>query len=503
MTIEVELGLPGRAGDRGAAKNVTSWLAAAAAFAAAVLLRSMLPFNVDVSWWITVSERLLDGQRLYVDILETNPPMAGSVYLVAVALSRAIHVRPEVVTNGLIFFFIAISLALTWLVLRSSSLRDRIADGRLAVWTFVLLTVLPMYDFGQREHLALIAILPALATYVLRGNRERVMPTAILIAGMSAGLTMTFKPYFAFASGFCIMAAATQARDWRILFAPENWIAGALVVINAVSIFVFHPDYFTIIYPLVRDVYLLLAVPFLAIFFTGAFALWLAGNIVVLALQRGSQKRDGASFILLVAAFGFLVSFFTQRKAWGYHAYPMVALALLAAGAAMSAVEDELTKSRQQILAILATAAVFAYGCMWFNGSIDVRQIEAEVARLGPRPKLLVLSAAAVIGHPMVRSLDGTWISRQEAFWVREIVRRAKLDGSIDGETATRLAPYVSQERAGIIEDFRHQPPTVVLVDNHNSDWGDWVRADPELSALLRPYVLVRTIDGIDILYRG
>jgi hypothetical protein len=55
---------------------VAPWLAVVAVVAVAVLLRQALPFNVDVSWWLIVSERMLDGQRLYVDILETNPPMA-------------------------------------------------------------------------------------------------------------------------------------------------------------------------------------------------------------------------------------------------------------------------------------------------------------------------------------------------------------------------------------------------------------------------------------------
>lgn len=502
MTIEVERGLPSNARERSAAGNLTPWLAAAAVFAAAILLRCILPFNVDVSWWITVSERLLDGQRLYVDILETNPPAAGSVYFLATALAHAIHGRPEIVTNGLIFVLIAASLALTWLVLRSSRLRDRITDGGLAIWTIVLMTILPMYDFGQREHLALITILPALAVYILRGNGERVTPAAVVIAGVSAGLTMTFKPYFAFAPGFCILAAVAQTRDWRVLFAPENWIAGLLVVISSASVFVFYPDYFTVIYPLVRDVYLLLAAPLIAILFTGAFALWLAASIVVLALQRQPQQRDAASFMMLIASFGFLVSFFAQRKAWGYHAYPMVALALLAAGVAISAIADGPAAFRRRIAAMIATTAIFGSACVWFNGSIDVRPIEAEVARLGPHPKLLVLSAAAVIGHPMVRTLDGTWISRQEAFWVREIVRRAQADGTIDRETVARLQPYLARERAGIIEDFRKQPPDVILIDNQNSDWGDWARHDPELSGLLQSYVRVSTVDDIEILQR-
>jgi hypothetical protein len=484
-------------------RSVAPWLAAVAVLAAAALLRQVIPFNVDVSWWLIVSERMLDGQRLYVDILETNPPMAVPVYLFSVALARAIDARPEVVLEGLIFILIAASLGATWRILQYSSLRGRAAGGALAVWAIVLLSILPMYDFGQREHLALVAMLPALGVYVLRGSRASVTPAAILAAGLSAAITMNFKPYFAFAVGSCILAAAAHARDWRVLFAPENWIAAALVVVYYICIFAIYPEYFTVIYPLVRDVYLLLKAPILAILFTSATASWLGAVIIVLALQRQQPKPDAASFVVLAASFGFAIAFFLQRKGWGYHAYPMVALALMAVGCAITAIGHEQTRSRRlRAAAAIAAAVVFAKACMWFNGSVDVRQIEDQVARLGPHPRILMLSAAAVIGHPMVRTLQGTWASRQEALWVREIVRRSLLDQTIDPQTAARLEVYVARERAGLIEDFRKQPPDVILIDNQDSDWGRWAHADPELSALLKSYTPVQTIEGIDILQR-
>jgi hypothetical protein len=485
------------------ARAAAPWLAVAAVFVAAVLLRQVMPFNVDVSWWLIVSERMLDGQRLYVDILETNPPMAVSVYLLGVALARAIGVRPEVATDGLIFLLIAASLALTWRILQYSSLRGR-AGGALAVWATVLLCVLPMYDFGQREHLAVLAMLPAIAVYILRGNRETVTPAAVLIAALSAAVTLSFKPYFAFAVGFCILTAAAQARNWWVLFAPENWIAAGLVVLYGICILVFYPEYFTIIYPLVRDVYLLLKAPALALFVTSATALWVGAVMIVLALQNRQRKLDAASFVLLAASFGFAIAFFVQHKGWDYQAYPMVALGLLAVGCAISAIDHERTSSRRLgVAAVFVVVAMFAKACMWFNASVDVRQIEDQVARLGPHPKILMLGAAAVIGHPMVRTLQGTWVSRQEALWVREIVRRSRLDESIDPQTAARLEVYVARERAGLIEDFRKQPPDVILVDNQDSDWGSWAQADPELSALLKSYTPVQTIKGIDILQRS
>jgi hypothetical protein len=503
MSLDVGLSFPGDKAARQGSWTVTPLHAVVAVFLVAIMVRGVLPFNVDVSWWLIVCERMLDGQRLYVDILETNPPMAGSVYMLGVVVARAIDARPEVVTNALIFLLIAGSLALTWRALRFSALRER-AGGAAAVWATAMLTILPMYDFGQREHLALVVMLPALAVYILRANRERVAPSAILIAGLCAATTMNFKPYFVFGVGFCILTAAVQARDWRVLFAPENWIAAALVVIHAVCIVAFYPEYFTLIYPLVRDVYLLLKVPFLFILLTSATTLWLLAIMVVLVLQRQRRKIDVAAVVMMAGSLGFAVSFFIQGKGWGYHAYPMVALGLLAAGWAIAARADEQAVSRWlRAGTMLIVALTFANACFWFNASVDMRQVQEEVTLIGPRPKILMLSAAAVIGHPMVREVGGTWVSRQEAFWVREVVRRALKDGTIDQATADRLAGYVAHERAGLIEDFRKQAPDVVLIDNQNSDWGSWAAADPELSALLKPYVPVKNINGIEILQRA
>jgi hypothetical protein len=503
MSLDVGLSLPGNKAARPGIWTVTPAHAVVAVFMLAIMLRAVLPFNVDVSWWLIVCERMLDGQRLYLDILETNPPMAGAVYMVGVALARAVHVRPEVVTNTLIFALVAVSLALAWRALRFSSLRER-AGGAAAAWAAALLTILPMYDFGQREHLALVAMLPALAVYVLRANREAVAPSAILIAGLCAATTMNIKPYFVFGVGSCILAAAALARDWRVLFAPENWIAAAFVAIHGLCIVAFYPEYFTVIYPLVRDVYLLLKVPLLAIALMTATVLWLLAIMVVLALQSQRRKVDVAALVMMAGSLGFAISFFVQGKGWGYHAYPMVALGLLAAGWAISAGDEERLRSlRLRAGAMFVVALIFMNACIWFNASVDVRRVEEEVTLLGPRPKILMLSAAAVIGHPMVRELKGTWVSRQEAFWVREIVRRARLNGSIDQATEDRLAGYVARERAGLVEDFRRQPPDVVLIDNQNSDWGSWAQGDPELSELLKPYVPVQNIDGIEILRRA
>ena len=172
---------------------------------------------------------------------------------------------------------------------------------------------------------------------------------------------------------------------------------------------------------------------------------------------------------MMAGSLGFAVSFFIQGSA-GISPYPMVTLVSLPVGWAIAARGDEQAASRRlRARAMLVVALTFANACFWFNAASICSSAEA-VTLIEPPLKILLLSAAAVICHPMVRELGGTWVSRQEAFCVREIVRRALKDGSIYQATADRLASYVAHERAGLIEDFRKQPPDVVVIDNQDSD---------------------------------
>src|ERR1700694_6056243 len=109
-----------------------AWLLIALVFAVAILLRQIVPLNTDVSWLLTIGERVLDGQRLYVDIVEINPPMAVFAYLPGIAVARALGVDPKNVTDALIMMLAASSLVATARVLRLSRLLSHVRLASLA-----------------------------------------------------------------------------------------------------------------------------------------------------------------------------------------------------------------------------------------------------------------------------------------------------------------------------------------------------------------------------------
>lgn len=470
-------------------------------FIIAIVLRQVVPLNTDVSWLLVIGERMLDGQRLYRDIIEINPPMAPFAYLPGVALARLLGVDPRHVIDAQLFLLAAASLFVVSRILRLSPAMAPMRSGAFAVWAAAVLTILPMHVFAQREHIALLTFLPALAVYALRSNREPVPLWTILIAGFGAGITLAFKPFFTFPAVFCILFAALRSRSWRVLFAPENIIAGAVVTAVSIGTYFLYPEYFTITYPLVRDTYLSWSMPAKVIFLNDATLVFAIAMVSVL-LARQKTQADPALLVAVLASVGFAISFFLQRRGWAYHSYPMVALALLAMGYVLTAAGVEARSRRFVATSGFLMAATFAFGMVWFNVTIYLGPIREAVAGLKPNPRILMLSGEAALGHPLVRDVGGVWVSREENLWLRAFVRLTREKTSVDAATDARLNDYLALERQWLIEDFKKLPPDIILVDNLRDGWGDWVRADAELSQLLKPYSLVRSVEGVDILRR-
>jgi hypothetical protein len=69
----------------------------AAAILAALVQSFLMSIDCDVSWLITVNEKMLAGQRLYVDVIEVNPPASIWLYTPPVWLAERLALRPEAV----------------------------------------------------------------------------------------------------------------------------------------------------------------------------------------------------------------------------------------------------------------------------------------------------------------------------------------------------------------------------------------------------------------------
>ncbi len=94
----------------------------------------------DVSWIIHVIERLASGQRLYVDIMEANPPFTIWLYEPVVRAANALSVPPEIAVYVFAYAAVFAGFALTILIVRRGGLVS--ATARWWLWPTLLAILL-------------------------------------------------------------------------------------------------------------------------------------------------------------------------------------------------------------------------------------------------------------------------------------------------------------------------------------------------------------------------
>src|SRR6202795_5134124 len=77
----------------------------------ALAVALMRPTNLDVSWLLTVNERILAGASAYQGVIELNPPASILLYRIPALVARLLSIRPEFVVAGMLALLIAGVLA--------------------------------------------------------------------------------------------------------------------------------------------------------------------------------------------------------------------------------------------------------------------------------------------------------------------------------------------------------------------------------------------------------
>ena len=485
------------------------WLPLFVVFVLAALLRQFMVTNTDVSWGLVMAEKLLDGQRLYLDIIEVNPPATPYLYVAPVLLARLVGLPAEFVVDTLVFLTAGLSLWLAGRILLKARL---VVDGDawlLVTVVAVALTIVPARTFGEREHIGLITFLPLLAACAARAKRDAPGWSMAITAGIGAGITVVIKPHFAGAILCTAAAAAICARSWRPLLAVENWIAAGLFMAYCAWVVLAFPQFFSDVLPLVMTVYVPVKAKFLSLIISCATALWVA-MLLLIALLKRRAALEPPFCLLLAASFGFSISYFVQQKGWSYHSYPMLALALIALALAFidrwHRVQGEPTEGerRKRLASAIVAALIAGSTFCWMTFAVDCSALAAPILALKPHPKMLALSSDIGIGHPLTRQVGGIWVSRVSALWITTGVWLRRLNETLDPQTDARLEAYAARDRAMLTEDIARHQPDVILVDLMKAfDWLAWARSDPALAEQMRSYRDYQKVGDVLILRRA
>ncbi|MGI4731457.1 MAG: hypothetical protein ACRYFW_06895 [Janthinobacterium lividum] len=455
------------------------WGLAGVLVLASIVQQAWLGLDCDVSWLLTVGERWLGGARLYRDVVEVNPPASVLLYSPAIVIGRATGIGADGATVALASMLAMVVVAVTGRALMRDGVLARQQGPVMAVAAAFVFGVLPAACFAQREHVAVLLALPALAVIARRACGMPVARRAALVAGAAGGMAIAIKPHFALAFALPVMVAAVRRRSLRAAIGAEVVAASVVVVGYGVVVLTLFPDYMAML-PILRAVYLPLRLDAVTLLRGPVVALPVA--IGALAWWVRGARMGAVPAVLGAAALGFAVAGVVQGKGYLNHAYPAAALGFLALAVVVSGAGPF---RRSRAAATLAGVALALLEWHAFASIADHPGLAEAVARVAPpHPRIAALTTEIGVGHPLVRQLGGEWVMRSGAAWAAGGAAARLAAGGLAPEERRRLVAIGAADEAAFVADVTRGRPDVVLVDGTLSDW----MRHPAVAGVLRGY---------------
>jgi hypothetical protein len=454
----------------------------------ALLDRWLKPLTTDVSWLITVSEKMLAGKVLYVDILEVNPPASVFIYLPWVWLSSTLNIHPEFIVGLSVFVAALISALLARKIFLLSPENTHWLDG----WATPALAVLvllayPGDTFAQREHIAVLALLPCLALLIVRIQGANVPAILAILAGIGAGIAVCIKPHFGVGIALPFLALMYVRRSLWSIFNLENIIAGAVCAVYLAIVISFFPIFISKMLPLVADTYLEDRRPLIGLIYYPAFWLWLSLTCVAFVFAE-KHKNDPLVYLPLISAFGMAIIVAVQGKGWPYHTLPALMLGTIALLISTSAFTRQDQPVNIKLFNGLTVCILFGLGIVWFNMNVVSTLLHAPISQHLLKPRMIVVTDNIGIGHPLVRHLKGEWVGRLPSNWIAEAVSERLKNPDLPQDMRTRLEKYDAYDRQILREDIETQKPDVIITVVGTTNWEAWMLKDAAIAELMKSY---------------
>ena len=480
-----------------------------ALLALAMSLRFSSLLNHDSSWYLIATERWLSGSRLYVDIIEVNPPLSFLLTAPPLMLARATGMDATALFKAWVFL---LSFAGLWLAHVLLKRLPGVSDGQRRLFLLVgaiALWLLPGPNFGQREHLAVIFTWPWMALLALRLTGAA--PGTALATGVGAWSFFGFalKPHFLLVPAALEALLLWHRRRFTDSFRPETLMLGAALALYLAAIVLLTPEYVRDIVPMALAVYnQAYRSPLGEVFLRGG---WLPPVLAAAAwlVPAGNNGWRRLADVLLTAGMALLAVYLIQRKGWSYQLVPAVAFTYGALAARLLAVETEAVsaafwRARAALVAgggllgVLLVSSVL--GGFYVNPFLqDMRQHGA----LADRPRSFVaLTTNVSAGFPAANEEGLVWASRFPTLWLLPGVVRARHDlardpASHDKAAIDRVEAYI---RRAVREDFERFRPELVMVYRGPRvpymgglpfDFLAWLRRDAAFARIWENYELV------------
>jgi hypothetical protein len=454
----------------------------------------MIP-NPDSSWLIYAAQRMADGEKLYINIMETNPPLILWISLLPVWIGKLLGASPYTIFPLLVTLLNITSLALCCAVMRRSALLSAkpFLPAILLYIAFGFFLLSPAV-YGQRELLFISLVLPYLFKTLLEDEKLEKRYDYLITAMAAIGFAI--KPFFLLLWGVNELHKAIQQRSLMSLFAQHNWTIGIFQLAYVAAIYSFTPEYFNTIFPALLATYFAYEVSWYNV---AKMIAILASMPLILAWLADPhdeyKKLITRMTIWMAACAAFIV---LQRKDWLNQLYPLAFMAGLLIVAIFcyllelwKELELHIGRARFSALCISVVtliSAAYLDGKFWYfmleKPSVLHTRLIPEINKYADGKNIYPISYNLQTGFPVIALSKGVFRGSFHHLW--------PLSGIIIREHEERVTPDVAKARQFFYDTLVHDfsgpnPPDFVWVDkNVNMEKIAGYDIDPENRDLIK-----------------
>ena len=470
------------------------FLLAGAALAAWAVLLITGPVDWDHAWQMHLADRILAGDKLYVDVgaTEQHPPLYTWICVAITALARVLHADP---IRTMLAIVAAGSIA-------AAVVAVRIARGGpllLAGFGAAALAVHGLAS-GSGEQIATAFSLPyiAAAARLIRGDDP---PHGVAI-GITAGLGMALKPHYALVWLFVELALMVERKNWRSILRPTSVATVGVWVAYIAATVLFTPSYFHAALRAVHYYGAFMSMSVGGVIRSSPYEILLVAGLLCLLLRRWSAQPEVARLALL-AALAMWLGGVIQMKGWYHHWTP--ALGLTLAGIAA------LWPRRIQLVGLVFVLLFGTHHLTTTAGRLSAHQegqptflpaMTAAVETFAPRGPILVFSDGLAIGFPLVNFTGAEWTLPESSLWmVQGLYPDVPGKAPVPIRGPDQWVPFERDVHDLIWTGIQRHPPKIVFAHGpQDSRIRQFVDSDPRVRAWLDGWHSIGRIGPYEVL---
>ncbi len=431
------------------------------------------PINHDCAMYVAAGKLLLAGKIPYIDFVDLNPPLVFYVNTMPAWLSQVSGLDAGMSFAIFVWLLCFLAWLLSALLLLPGQNED--SDSRFAgpiLFGFAAFNFLigEWGEFGQRQHLASVAMMPFFLCRWLRSKGRQVQPAIAIGSGLLFGVMLLLVPQYLLVPAAIEIEFQRRRRDLSTLFAPE--VLGAVICgIAYATLFLTLPSpakeaFFHRWMPLTVQGYAAYNgdwqsfITFPTII--GCFPLFFIG------VYLAGKHRCSLTVPLILWCAAAYAAMLMQLKGWYNHYIPFFAGGCLLVPIQIEAWARDTKKRVGLISQILITTAAMAACAMpavllresWHYPQAELKTIVSETA---PGDKVTILSTGVPDIYPVLLEANRENGSRYLFLFPIEMLRYQKKAAHTERQRQ-RAAQEETRVLGEIEEDIRQSHPKLILI---------------------------------------